>query len=199
MSKRPNLSIIVAVDSTGGYAQRGTIPWSFPADWNHFKNTTNGNICVMGRVTYADIANRRRKKTPKFKVLLPKRDSFVISSKLTNSPGDNQVQGATVVKNLDEVIQHHKPKNDNRKIFLLGGFHIWTEYWWDVTEIHMTIVPGKYKTNKKFPVHWLEKEFNIVEGNKEETKQGEIIFIKYNRVRMYNETRRIRNQRNRRF
>lgn len=194
MSRRPNLSIILAVDSTGGYAQRGTIPWSFPADWKHFKSKTNNNVCVMGRGTYNDIAARRRKKTPNFRVLLPTRESFVVSSKLTNSPGDNQVQGALVVNSVDEVI-HKIPKNDNRKIFLLGGFHLWTQYWWDVSEIYMTIVPGKYDTNKKFPVHWLEKEFNIVEGTKEETKHGEFIFIKYNRVRTFNETRRNKNHR----
>ena len=68
----------------------------------------------MGRGTYNDIAKRRRKKTPKFRRLLPKRESFVVSSKLTNSPGDNQVQGAIVVNNVDQVTplvdQEHESK-----------------------------------------------------------------------------------------
>ena len=56
---------------------------------------------------------------------------------------------------------------------------MWVQYWNRVNKIYMTIVPGKYDTNKKFPVHWIDKEFNIVDGRKEETDQGEIMFVEY--------------------
>ena len=133
----------------------------------------------MGRGTYEDIAERRRKRTPKFRRLLPKRESFVISHTLTNSPGPKQVQGATVIHTVDDVARRYK----NRDIFLLGGFRVWVQYWASVDKIYMTIVPGKYDTNKKFPVHWIDKEFNIVGGEKEETEQGEIMFVEYWRKR----------------
>ena len=103
MSMSPTINIIVAVDSTGGYAKGREIPWSFKADWNHFKKVTNKTICVMGRGTYQDIADRRKKNTPNFRVLLPNRESYVVSRTLTNSPGPKQVQGATVIHGIDNI------------------------------------------------------------------------------------------------
>ena len=168
-------SIIVAVDQRGGYAKGRTIPWSFQADWTHFKQVTEGNTCFMGRGTYEDIAERRRKRTPNFRVLLPKRDSFVMSKTLTNSPGPKQIQGATVVNKLEQIT-----KRDHKgEVFLLGGFRLWIQYWYTVNDIWMTIVPGEYETNKKFPVHLISKDFNILEGRKEQTDQGEIMFLHY--------------------
>ena len=178
MLRRPSINIIVAVDRTGGYAKGREIPWSFQADWNHFKKVTTNNVCVMGRGTYEDIAERRRKRTPNFRVLLPKRNSFVVSRTLTNAPGPKQVQGATVIHNLEDI-RADKVSNPNSDIFLLGGFHLWVQHWNRVDKIYMTIVPGKYDTTKTFPIDWIDQDFHIVDGRKEETDQGEIMFVEY--------------------
>ena len=129
----------------------------------------------MGRGTYKDIAERRRNRTPNFRKLLPKRDSYVVSRTLTNSPGPKQVQGATVIHGPQDIRSIEK----HQDIFLLGGFRLWVQHWSKVNRIYMTIVPGKYETNKKFPIQWIDKEFNIVDGHKEETDQGEIMFVEY--------------------
>lgn len=184
-NREPNFDLIVAVDKERGYAKGREIPWSFEADWKHFKKQTKNSVCIMGRKTYEDIAERRRKRTPNFRVLLPERESFVISRTLTNSPGPNQVQGATVVHDAYDVIRRF---DDDRRVFLLGGFRIWTQYWHSVNRIWMTIVPGKYETDKKFPVEWIDHHFQIVDGWKEETEQGEILFVEYKRIK--DETRR---------
>ena len=172
MKSKTQINIIVAVDSNGGYANGREIPWSFEADWKHFKSKTKNSMCVMGRGTYEDIAERRKKRSPNFRKLLPNRDSYVVSHTLTNCPGPNQVQGAKVIHGLDDI-------RETGTIFLLGGFHLWMQYWNYVDRIYMTIVPGNYKTTKKFPVGWLDKEFKIVDGNKEVTEQGEILFVEY--------------------
>jgi dihydrofolate reductase len=185
LNQQLDLHIIVAVDSGGGYANGREIPWSFAADWKHFKHQTKNSVCIMGRKTYEDIAERRRQRTPNFRVLLPERESYVISSTLTNCPGPNQVQGATVVHDVYDVARRY---DANKRIFLLGGFRIWTQYWHSVNHIWMTIVPGKYETDKKFPVEWIDHHFQIVDGRKEETEQGEILFVEYKRIK--DETRR---------
>jgi dihydrofolate reductase len=89
-----DLSIIVAVDHAGGYANGREIPWSHEADWKHFKSVTKGNVCVMGRRTYEDITERRKKRSPNFRVLLPQRESFVISRTLEDA------QGATIERSI---------------------------------------------------------------------------------------------------
>ncbi len=173
-----DLSVIVAVDETGGYANSHGIPWSFKADWKHFKDVTNGNICVMGRKTYQDIVNRRKKKSPNFSVLLPGRESYMISTTRDEAQG---VEFAT--ENIHEI--QRKLPDDNREIYILGGSRLWTQYWHTIRQIWMTIVPGEYETTKKFPVDWLT-DFEIVEGRKEDTEQGELTFVRYARkVRYY--------------
>ena len=72
MSNRVNMrpmSIIIAVDSDGGFGKDGKIPWNFPEDLKHFQKITKDGICIMGRNTYEDMYNmviqRRKKKSKK--------------------------------------------------------------------------------------------------------------------------------------
>lgn len=171
-----NLSMIVAVDHTGGYANGVTIPWSFKADWKHFKKVTDGSVCIMGRKTYDDIAKTRHEKKPNFRVLLPGRTSYVISKTIT------EAQGAEVFPSVSAVL--NILPNDDREVYLLGGSRMWIQYLDRAKQIWMTIVPGKYKTNKKFPVEFM-KDYEIVEGYKEETDQGELMFVRYVRKVVY--------------
>jgi hypothetical protein len=49
----------------------------------------------------------------------------------------------------------------------------------------MTIVPGEHGCNKKFPIQWLNKDYEITDGRKEMTDQGELMFVKYVRKVVY--------------
>ncbi len=162
--------MIVAVDHSGGYANGRDIPWSFKADWTHFKKITKGNICIMGRGTYDDIAGRRKEKSPNFEVILPGRTSYVISE--TRS----KVQGATVFPSVGQCIS--SLPTDDREIFILGGRRLWVQYLPKAKQIWMTIVPGQYKTNKKFPIELLT-DYEITEGYKEPVGDDELMFVKY--------------------
>lgn len=57
---KPN--IIVAVDCEGGFGKEGKIPWFLPEDFEHFKNMTTGHVCVMGRRTYEEMLETRKRK-----------------------------------------------------------------------------------------------------------------------------------------
>jgi dihydrofolate reductase len=46
---------IVAVDQNGAIGRGGTIPWHYSADLKFFKRQTVGNVCVMGRRTWASL------------------------------------------------------------------------------------------------------------------------------------------------
>lgn len=43
---------IVAVDRQGAIGKGGKLPWHYSADMKHFKETTIGHACVMGRRTW---------------------------------------------------------------------------------------------------------------------------------------------------
>ena len=46
---------IVAVDRNHAIGKGGTLPWHYPADLKFFKERTTGNVCVMGRRTWATL------------------------------------------------------------------------------------------------------------------------------------------------
>ena len=46
---------IVAVDRNRAIGRGGTLPWRYPADLKFFKERTTGNVCVMGRRTWASL------------------------------------------------------------------------------------------------------------------------------------------------
>jgi dihydrofolate reductase len=185
-----SLSIIVAVDEDGGFGKNGKIPWNFSEDLKHFKEITDGNVCIMGRKTYEDMYNMyvERKKISAKKdkskdeqkeidiiepsEILPNRTSFVV----TSNPG-YKAPGATVVKNIRGAVESLK-EDDSREIFVLGGFRMFIEAlsWTDT--IYMTVIKNKrYDCDKKFPVDILNKNYKIVD-----TKQtDELYFLTYKR------------------
>ncbi len=195
------LSIIVAVDEAGGYGKDGKIPWDIPLDRKHFQEVTAGGICIMGRRTYEDMVQmaeardkvaeqkskkkskkrkRKAKKKTKSKAkvpatkdtrILPGRDSFVLS----RNP-DFVAEGATTVHGIREVTQEIDT-SDKREVFILGGEHVFMEALATTYTIHMTIVPGKYDCNKRFPLQCLNK-FQIADGK----QVKDLKFITYKRV-----------------
>ncbi|HEX7175001.1 MAG TPA: dihydrofolate reductase [Pyrinomonadaceae bacterium] len=46
---------IVAVDRNGAIGRGGALPWHYPADMKFFREQTTGNVCVMGRRTWASL------------------------------------------------------------------------------------------------------------------------------------------------
>ena len=51
----PKIIGIVAVDRNGAIGRGGALPWRYPADMKFFREQTTGNVCVMGRRTWATL------------------------------------------------------------------------------------------------------------------------------------------------
>lgn len=179
ISMKP-MALIVAVDEVGGFGKKGKIPWNIPEDLKHFNKTTKGNPCVMGRRTYEDMLemrkerdkkNKKNKKKSIIKQILPGREAFVV----TSNP-DFTAPGATVVPGIREAVQS-LDKGDRRTVFVIGGFRMFTEAWTWADTIYMTVVKGKYDCDRFFPLHALNKDFQITSG--EETDK--LYFATYER------------------
>jgi len=171
------MSIIVAVDEDGGFGKDGNIPWNVPEDMKHFMSVTKGGICIMGRRTYEDMlemSKARRKKsknTSEIQEILPGRECYVVTSK-----ENYNAEGATAVTSIREAVQL-LTEDDNREVFILGGFRMFVESLAWVTTIHMTIIKGDtYNCDLFFPVDVLAN-FKIATG--EETDQ--LRFLTYTR------------------
>lgn len=187
-TEMPPISIIVAVDGTGGFGKEGKIPWNFPDDMKHFRTVTTGGICIMGRNTYEDMVamNAKRKKKaaiatyeeieamgspPTIKPILPGRTSFVV----TSNP-NYDAPGATAVTGIRDAIQRLE-ETDNREIFVIGGYRLYIEALSWSKIIYMTIVKDKlYNCDRHFPINALD-QYKIVNG----TQTDELYFLTYMR------------------
>ncbi len=168
----PPLSIIVAVDESGGFGKAGKIPWNIPADMKHFRDITQGSVCIMGRRTHMDMlqmVKARRKPTgsppsiDRVTDILPNRTSFVVTS---NAAYD--AEGATTVPSIRAAIESLEV-SDNREIFVIGGYQMFVEALSWTNTIYLTIVKNKtYDCDKHFPIQVLNRWYRIVSGKETE-------------------------------
>lgn len=80
------------------------IPWHLPEDFAWFRQTTVGNIVVMGRVTFESIGRP-----------LPKRTTVILSRSGFSWPG------VRTVSSLDEI----DVQNEERDVFICGGAQLY--------------------------------------------------------------------------
>jgi dihydrofolate reductase len=166
------IALIVAVDEVGGFGKEGKIPWHFPEDLSFFKKQTSGNVCVMGRKTYQDLLNYRKKDNKPIDKILPNRESFVVTRNSNfNAPG------ATVVRSVREALDS-LDFQDNRNIYLIGGEKIYISGLSLADKIYMTLIPGNYNCDRHFPIRAMVKKFKLINGKKE----GELKFLTYKRM-----------------
>jgi len=163
---------------SGGFGKNGKIPWNIPEDLKHFKEITDGNICIMGRRTYEDMHDMikvRQKKKKKLKHILAGRKSIVLTQQK-----DYQAEGAEVFHSLMEACQNFS-ETDNREIFIIGGERLFIESLPSVYTIHMTIVKNQkgFDCDRFFPLDYLMKKFKIVDAH----QTDKCYYIQYKRVR----------------
>ena len=167
-----SVRIIVAVDRDLGFGKDGKIPWHYPEDFKHFKNTTSGHICVMGRKTYEDMADMMVKAGRKIKAnILPNRTCYVVSSNV-----DAEFNGATRVSGIREVLELHPeeahPENQNNHIWICGGEKMYIQSMAWVSHIHLTAVDAVFGCDRFFPNTALNG-FTIQSGTKITTKKDD--------------------------
>jgi dihydrofolate reductase len=167
------MAIIVAVDEAGGFGKDGKIPWHNKEDFKHFKDTTMGHPCIMGRKTYEDMrAYQSKKKDEDITEILPGRQSFVVTSNRNFT-----APGATAVGSIREAVQS-LDEHDTRPVFILGGERMYIEALPWVDTIHMTVLDGDYQCDRFFPIKSLN-QFHITSG-----RRGEgLKFVTYKRKR----------------
>jgi len=157
------LHIIVAVDTMGGFGKDGKIPWVLSEDMEHFKETTTGHVCAMGRRTYADMLAMRlgSGKAAESFSLLPDRDSYVITRDVGYA-----TLGSTRMDSLSDVIR--KYQKTDREVFVIGGYRMFVEALNYKPTVHMTVVKGDhYECNVHFPIKVLD-DYKIVGGRETE-------------------------------
>ena len=118
---------IVAISINYAIGKNGKLPWHYPADLKHFKETTTGNAVVMGANTWRSIGKP-----------LPNRLNIVLSrsGKIEAPPDVMKLSSKKEVVALSELL--------NKDIFIIGGAKTYTEFAdvienWIVTEGPLTV------------------------------------------------------------
>jgi dihydrofolate reductase len=118
---------IVAVDRRGAIGKGGALPWHYSADLKFFKEQTSGNVCVMGRRTWASLRKP-----------LPNRLNVVLTraASLEEQPDIVALRDKQSVLSLVPYLNCH--------LFIIGGRQVFEAFMpeieeWIVTEVPLTV------------------------------------------------------------
>ena len=132
------ISAIVAVDKDWGIGFEGQLLEHLPPDMKHFKETTVGNIVIMGRKTWDSLPVKP----------LPNRTNVVITSKETFYAQCGKGNIPTLYSNLNQVklILNGRLYDQNKEVFVIGGGQIYKELLPYCDRVYVTFI-GKSHDN----------------------------------------------------
>lgn len=132
------LSAVVAVDNEGGIGKNDGIPWKSTEDMKHFKDFTNGKVCVMGRNTFESI---HKFKKPDTKELLPGRPCVVLASNPVKHSYSNVISMNLVDQLKELTLEGHLGK----KVCIIGGSSLYNMFWPYYDLVSITEIDAEYQ------------------------------------------------------
>ena len=162
------MNIIVAADKNWAIGKDNKLLVSIPADMKFFRETTKGNIVVMGRKTLESFPQGQP---------LQKRVNIVISK----NP-NYQVKGAVVVHSVEEAIEECK-KYDG-EVYVIGGESIYRSMLPYCDTALVTKIDHAYAADAYFPNLDEDAEWELTGETEEQTYFDlEYVFTKYERIK----------------
>lgn len=162
------MNIIVAADKNWAIGKDNKLLVSIPADMKFFRETTKGNIVVMGRKTLESFPQGQP---------LQKRVNIVIS----RNP-DYQVKGAVVVHSVEEALEECRKYEG--EIYVIGGESIYREMLPYCDTALVTKIDHAYAADTYFPNLDENPEWELTGETEEQTYFDlEYVFTKYERIK----------------
>lgn len=160
------LALVAAVAENGVIGVDGGMPWHYPEDLRHFKETTMGHPVIMGRATYESI--ERRLGGP-----LPGRTNIVLSRRNSLELPD----GAVHARDLDAALRRAENElgGDSETVYVVGGATVYEACIDRADELVITEIPEAPEGDTHFPEigpQWTEHARESV---------GELAFVTYRR------------------
>ncbi len=108
----PRIIGIMATTTDGTIGKLNGLPWDYPSELEHFRQTTDGHIMVVGRKTFES--------TP---ASLFKQKPIVFSKNKQILKTDSTLKEFTIVSSISEFLAHLN-KLQCHKVFMIGGAEI---------------------------------------------------------------------------
>ena len=161
------MNIIVAADKNWGIGKDNKLLVSIPADMKFFRETTTGNVVVMGRKTLESFPGG-----------LPlKRRTNIVLTKDVNY----QVKDAVLVHSVEELLEELK-KYDSENVYVIGGDSVYRQLLTYCDIAHVTKIDYAYEADSYFPNLDEDPQWEVTASSEEQTYFDlEYTFVKYQR------------------
>ena len=161
------MNIIVAADKNWGIGKDNKLLVSIPADMKFFRETTTGNVVVMGRKTLESFPGG----------LPQKRRTNIVLTKDVNY----QVKDAVLVHSVEELLEELK-KYDSENVYVIGGDSVYRQLLPYCDIAHVTKIDYAYEADSYFPNLDEDPQWEVTASSEEQTYFDlEYTFVKYQR------------------
>jgi dihydrofolate reductase len=126
-----NITLIAAFDNERAIAKNGEIPWDFPREQAHFRETTMGHPLIVGRETFENMGNLRG------------RDLIVLSKSAIYPDVINARSIPSALSACKEF--------DTDEVFVAGGESVYEQFIERADEMILTKIDGRYDGDQFFP------------------------------------------------
>ena len=166
------MKAIVAVDRNWGIGLKGRLLVQIPADQKFFRETTTGQVVVMGRKTLESFPNGAP---------LKDRVNVVLTRGGTRLPeGVEEVHG---IDELKDLLTRYK----DREIYCIGGAEVYRQLLPMCDECLVTRIDESYEADAFFPDLDEDPEWELIRDGSEEEEQTyfDVIyhFLRYRKKR----------------
>ena len=165
------IAMIAAVAENGVIGKDNDLVWSLPDDMKYFMNSTKNHYIILGRKNYESLP-------PKFRPL-PNRTNIVI----TRQQG-LKLENTIVVNSLEEAIEVCK-KDNQEKIFVIGGGQIYKQALPITNTLYITEIHQKFDGDTFFPEYdkseW--EETSREQHGTDERHKYAFDFVVYKRIK----------------
>ena len=160
------MKLIVAADRNWAIGKNNKLMWSIPADKKFFRETTQGNVVIMGRKTLESFPQGQP---------LKNRVNIVI----TRNPS-YKVKDAVVVHSVEEAIEESRKYDGD--VFVIGGESIYRAMLPYCDTALVTRIDYAYEADTWFPNLDEDEEWELTDEGEEQTCFDlEYAFTRYER------------------
>ena len=160
------MKLIVAADRNWAIGKNNKLMWSIPADMKFFRETTQGNVVIMGRKTLESFPQGQP---------LKNRVNIVI----TRNPS-YKVKDAVVVHSVEEAIEESRKYDGD--VFVIGGESIYRAMLPYCDTALVTRIDYAYEADTWFPKLDEDEEWELTDEGEEQTCFDlEYAFTRYER------------------
>lgn len=161
------MNLIVAVDRNWAIGNKGKLLISIPEDMKFFRESTTGNIVVMGKHTLKSFPNG---------LPLKNRVNIVLTT-----DRDFTAKDAVIVHDMEEALAEIK-KYDTERVYVIGGSSVYEQMLSYCDTAYVTYIDYSYEADRYFPNLDESEEWVLTEESEEKTYfDVEYYFRKYER------------------